>query len=211
MDFLGNVKRVKDHLQSVPRSMTPDESSLPALRGVGFTISRNDRAEQMVNRLDNAVLHDKDVANKDPADLFVEDVTRGYRVDVEPNGKPFLSLCLRTGTYVVRTAAGDQPIPLPPDEGFLKGSSTTSVPGDDEELYLHEAVGSWGGWSLVAKRPGRRVMPDESLDDGSQPDVPDVGVPLVTEFHATRGTLPARATARSTGCGPGPSTSRATA
>ncbi len=121
VDFLGNVKRVKDHLQSVPRSMTPDESSLPALRGVGFTISRNDRAEQMVNRLDNAVLHDKDVTNKDPADLFAEDVTRGYRVDVEPNGKPFLSLCLRTGTYVVRTAGRRSTDPPAPRRGVPQG------------------------------------------------------------------------------------------
>ena len=128
-------------------------------------------------------------------------MTRGYRVDVEPNVKPFLSLCLRTGTYMVRTAAGDQPIPLPPDEGFLKGSSTTSVPGDDEELYLHEAA-AVGGWSLVAERPGRRVMPDETIDDGTT-RCPDAGVPLVTEFHATPGRSRVCVTARRTGSGPG--------
>ena len=192
VDFAATVMRLKDHVKGKSRSMTADEASLPALRGVGFTVSRRDRAAHVVEQFDEATLHQQALEQTppQPANLFAEDVTRGYRVDVEPEGDRFRSLCERTGTYVVETPNGPEPILLPPDEGYTKGSSTTSVPDDKEELYLHEGVFSWAGWSLVAERPGQRVMPDETIDDGTTPTPTDPGVPLVTNFHATPGTLP---------------------
>ncbi|MEN0072560.1 MAG: hypothetical protein AAGC63_16395, partial [Propionicimonas sp.] len=93
----------------------------------------------------------------------------------------------RTGRYAIRTPQGSQPIAVPDDEGFAKGTSTTAVPGDDEELYLHDAVLSWAGWSLVAKRPGQTVSPEEEI--GAPAESTDPGVPLVTSFKPVPGTL----------------------
>ena len=150
--------------------MTPDESSLPALRGVGFTISRNDRAEQMVNRLDNAVLHDKDVTNKDPADLFAEDVTRGYRVDVEPNGKPFLSLCPADRNVRDPHAGRRSTGPPAPRRGVPQGGvHDVRSPATTRSCTSTKPSARGAAGASSRSDPADSVMPDESLDDGSNP------------------------------------------
>ncbi|MEY2414754.1 MAG: hypothetical protein QOH53_88, partial [Ilumatobacteraceae bacterium] len=190
MNVAASALRVKEHLAATQPSVTPDESALPALRSTGFTIVRRNRAELVVESLDAAVKHDQKETLGQPADLFAEDVTRGYRVDVDLDGSGrFLSLSERTGTYLMKTAGGDVPLNVPPDEGYSKAASTTAVP-DDNELYLHEAVTSWGGWSLVAKRPGLTVDTHEEHPDPPAPQEVDPGLPLVTSFKATPGSLP---------------------
>jgi hypothetical protein len=54
--------------------------------------------------------------------------------------------------------------PPPPirDEGYLKSAAASGersghpVPSDD--LYLHETIAAWDGWSLAAARPGKRIV-----------------------------------------------------
>ncbi len=170
-------------------SMTPDEGSLPALRGAGFTVVRDDRAEGVVGQFDQAVVAEGEVAGGAPPDLFAEDVTRGYYVDVDKDGRGFESLCRRVGRYAIRQPDGsEEPLSVPDDEGYVKGASTTSVPAD-EDLYLHEAVFSWAGWSLVAGRPGRRLDPAETIEDPPKPLEVDPGAPLVTAFTPAPGSL----------------------
>ncbi len=173
-------------------SMTPDEGSLPALRGAGLTVVRDERVESAVTAFDRTVLAQREVEQGRPADLWAEDVVRGYRVDVDRDGRGFASLCRRVGRYVLQRPGhpdGDEvEIPVDPDEGFVKGASTTAVPGDDE-LYLHDALLSWSGWSLVAGRPGRRITPEEQLPDHPKPLEHDDEVPLVTSFVPEPGSL----------------------
>ncbi len=170
-------------------TMTADEGSLPALRSNGFTVVHRDRVESVVEQTDRAVLAQAAVAADVPPDLFAEDVTRGYRLDVDRDGFGFRTLCAREGSYAVRRADGSQvPIPLPPDEGYVKGASTTSVPGDPD-VYLHEAMASWGGWSLVAGRPGHTVTTEETLDTSDPVPEASPDVPLLTSFRAQPGTL----------------------
>ena len=184
----ASALRLLLHLNQTQPSVTPDELSLPALRSTGFTLVHRNRAEDVVAQFDHAVLHDQDVQAAQPTNLFAEDVTRGYRLDVAADGSgDFRSLMQRTGHYAVLTPQGEQPIDVPPDEGYAKAASTTSVPDDEEELYLHEAVVSWGGWSLVATRPGLTVSPAEEIEQS--PATPDPGVPLVTSFKPSRGPL----------------------
>ncbi len=170
-------------------SMTPDEGSLPALRGAGLTVVRDERAESVVGQFDQTVKSEEAIAGQDPAEVFAEDVTRGYFVDVDKDGRGFASLCRRVGRYAVRQPDGsEEQLDVPPDEGYAKGASTTSVPGD-KELYLHEAMFSWSGWSLVAGRPGRRLTPEETLEEPDEPLEADPGVPLVTSFTPQPGSL----------------------
>ena len=49
---------------------------------------------------------------------------------------------------------------------------------------------SWGGWSLVAKRPGQLVNTDEDIEDPPLPRQTDPALPLVTTFKAAPGSLP---------------------
>jgi hypothetical protein len=170
-------------------SMTADEGSLPALRGAGFTVVRDERAESVVGQFDQMVKSEQQVAGSNPAELFAEDVTRGYFIDVDKDGRGFASLCQRVGRYAIRQPDGSETeLPVPPDEGYAKGASTTAVPGD-KELYLHEAMFSWSGWSMVAGRPGRRLTPEESLEEPDEPLEVDPVVPLVTSFTPAPGSL----------------------
>ena len=108
--------------------MDADEASIPALRSAGFTIARDARASQVVAHLDDAAGLEADHIAGTPTDLYAEDVTRGYRVDVEDKKRPnrWRSLPARTGSYSVRRAGPDVPLDVPADEGFVKGASTTS-------------------------------------------------------------------------------------
>ena len=106
-------------------------------------------------------------------DLWADDVIRGYRYEAETDGTvAFRSLVAGSAPTPTTPARGGVgrccARCLPPDEGYVKGSSTTSVPGD-EDLYLHEAIASWSGWSMVAPRPGAGVTEDELPDEGQSP------------------------------------------
>ena len=189
VDFAGNVQRITEHLEQQTRSMTDDESSLPALRTGGFTIARDGRAGRVVSILDKAVEHQKAHKSRTPADLFAEDVTRGYRLDVEDAKRPgrWLSLHEREGRYRVRRPGHTAvKLPIDSDEGYVKSASTTSVPGD-KDLYLHETLVGWDGWSLAAKRPGK---PIKNREAGTVNPSNPTDFPLFTEFEATPGTLP---------------------
>jgi hypothetical protein len=191
VDFAANLSRVKDELEGKTRSMTDDASSLPALRSGGFTISRDGRAGRTVGQFDHAADHDSDHASEAPADLFAEDVTRGYRLDVEDLNVAgrWLSLHQRVGRYTVGPPDDPSSVELQvePDEAYVKGASTSSVPGQND-LYLHETVVGWEGWSLAAKRPGNAITDAETAED-IPPDNP-TDFPLYTEFKAPPGTLP---------------------
>ena len=61
----------------------------------------------------------------------------------------------------------------------------------DPDLYLHESVFGWDGWSLTVKRPGQPIN-NTAVSDPPQPDAVEnpYPMPLVTHFDATPGTLP---------------------
>ena len=116
------------------------------------------------------------------AELYAEDLTRGYRLDVDKDGQGFRSLCERVGAYAVTKADGSTaPLVVPDDEGYVKGASASTVPGD-KDLYLHDALFSWSGWSMVAERPGRRLKPEDEIDTADEPLKTSPDVPLVTSF-----------------------------
>ena len=175
---------------------TGDRQPVAALRSGGLGVSRHGRAGQVAIEaagaaLKNAALEASATTTRKVV-LFTEDLLRGYRVDVQSQGKWF-SLCRREGDYrVVKTG---QPLAIKPDEGYVKGASTTGDGGDDH--YLHEAVFRWTGWSLVAARPGRKIAALESADSGLQgeevsdsQESADNGNGLAVRFRAQPGTLP---------------------
>ena len=183
---------------SQAETMASTTSSLPALRGAGLTVTRQGTAETVVGQFDHTLAHAEGERNGKRADLWADDVIRGYRWEAEKDGTgEFRSLVARVGTYTYHPSGGGaaQPVAVPAeDEGFVKGSSTTSVPGD-EDLYLHEAIASWSGWSMVTSRPGGGVTENDQLDGGQtplerDPDALDAGLPLETSFRARPGSLP---------------------
>jgi hypothetical protein len=190
VDFAGNALRLNDHLTETTRSMVTDAASLPALRTGGFTVARDARAGAVVSQVAETAQHEAAHAGGAPTDLFAEDVTRGYRLDVEDARQPerWKSLHRRVGAYRVEPAGAPAvDLPIGPDEGFAKGASSASVPGHEEDLYLHEALFGWDGWSLAAKRPGLAIT--NTGAEAVDPKNP-TAIPLYTSFDAEPGTLP---------------------
>ncbi|MEJ7757761.1 MAG: hypothetical protein WKF83_17085 [Nocardioidaceae bacterium] len=95
--------------------MTPDAESLPALRGAGFTLYRQRRAQKIVDGWDVAARREEQRRNGGPPELWAEDVTRGYRIDVAEESDPdaWRSLHGRTGSYALRTDTPGERLPLP--------------------------------------------------------------------------------------------------
>jgi hypothetical protein len=175
---------------------TGNRQPVAALRSGGLGISRHGRAGQVAMDAAAAALKnqalDSTAAKSRQIVLHTEDLLRGYRVDVQHEGRWF-SLSAREGDYTLLKTG--QPLPLPPDEGYVKGASTTGDGSDDH--YLHESVFRWTGWSMVAPRPGRRLSAAEDPDSGLQgeevtEDVTpaDNGNGLAVRFRAARGSLP---------------------
>jgi len=198
--------------------MTPDESSLPALRGSGLTLYRDRRARKIVNGWDNAKDQDDQHTAGTELDLFAEDVTRGYRLDVAEISEPdtWFSLQARVGAYALRTAVPGERLALPvaepirPDEGYVKAASASHNAAEPDVAYIHEAIVGWEGWSLAAPRPGNRIGQHrvEPPDDPAG-EPPGFALPLEVTFRPSPAVCRDFDSAARTGCGPGWSTWRA--
>ncbi|WP_277369609.1 hypothetical protein [Rhodococcus rhodochrous] len=201
--FLADLARRRTELlaskegNNNARSMTPDASSLPALKSAGLLISRHNRAAQLVRHFDHAAKHEHQRNNGDPATLWAPDVTRGWRVEVSDTRsatEEWLSLHRRIGRYEL-VAKGEIPqllqVQPKPDEGYLKAVSTSSnEPSPQADQYLHETLAGWDGWSLAVKRPGRPQNETDTVAGDAEPDVADTEFPLAVRFRVAPGSLP---------------------
>ena len=181
--------------------------TLPARRDVGFTVSQVDRLSgAMGQTLARAPRFQQAVARPPAApgdraagavpDLFSDDATSGYRVDVSRNGGPYRSLMRRHITY--RIAGGANRADIVTVEAHDEGMVDPIIPVQqyDQEGNPHLLVGEelFGidGWSLAAPRPGPKVVAEEAggptvapVDPGPAP-----GYPLTIQNRAEPGTLP---------------------
>jgi hypothetical protein len=189
LKLVGLARTVGQHLGD---QGSDEQMSLPALRDGGVTIVRRERAGAVAARVDQAARNDQAIASDTAAELYAQDVTRGYRLDVidAQGAHEWRSLTRRVGTYRLDRGAGGVvplPIPLGPDEGYVKGASATSSAKAPEDLYQHEALLGWEGWSAVTARPGATLV-------GENPEEPPAqamkGFPLLATFEPEPGSLP---------------------
>ncbi|MEU8958022.1 hypothetical protein AB0C93_27390 [Streptomyces sp. NPDC048518] len=172
----------------------------PAARGAGITLLHSDRDRQLAGLIgadvSRRVASRKVAAGAEEAVLTATELLRGYRVDiglVDPaTGRVtrWRSLLRRRGRYTVRRP-GQQPVEIQvrPDEGLVRASTVTVDTADDRQLYGHQAVFGWDGWSLAAPRPGRIIGLEQQVEAPAPPVSPDV--PLDTKFAPEPGSLPA--------------------
>lgn len=115
--------------------------------------------------------------------LHAEDVIRGHRFDVLPMSDTtpvWRTLHQRVGRYVFGTTA---PVALPAatngvDEGTSVPTPTTAAGTANTpppDMYLHESILRWSGWSMAAPRPGPQIEPDDSV--GPNPNNPASSTP----------------------------------
>ena len=194
---------------------SPDEQGLPALQTAGISVVRPNvrpRLQDIFRRMYALNRHlagvegrpDVPIAAGGPSpagtdEVFAEDVTRGYRIDVRDTAASgWLSLCGRVGTYAFLDLGAPKTIE---DEGFVQMSATEAVRRPVHRvLRAHETLFTWDGWSLVAPRPGEAILPAASPRNEDTPQAPgDHGVVpntavtsfrLETTFTAKDGSLP---------------------
>ena len=107
---------------------SPDDDALPALRSGGISVVRTGRAVRMSERFKDAAAKNWNLGTATPPDLWAEDVTRGYRVDVEDMGV-WRSLCQRNVSYLVNR--DPQVLPEPQaDEGVVTAAATALRPSN---------------------------------------------------------------------------------
>jgi hypothetical protein len=191
---------------------SPEETGLPVLRNGGLSLVKPNRAEIIHLRTIQSYAYNSFAANLDaspilpllapeppppPTDeLFAEDVTRGYRIDVlDDQTNQWRSLCQRVGEYDFGGGLVESGLQ---DEGFIVLGATSKLNPDpnDATMRIGETLISWDGWSLVAPRPGQIILdeyedPEKTVNKTEYPSNPAVTVfPLSTSFQAAGGTLP---------------------
>jgi len=178
----------------------PRRTGVPGLRNAGLMLVHRQRGVALENVFgrakannDQLLNHQQDlmngVANPVPApEFWAEDLVRGFRMDIwDSTTGHWQSLCRRTAAYEVD---GQPPVMVQEEEGIVRLAATESPDPNSAPglLWLHENVMSWTGWSLCAPQPGKRVNPDDDVDD-EEARVPS-GLPLRSRFAALPGSLP---------------------
>jgi len=173
----GQVHRTAD---------TPNRQPAPALRTGGLQLAASGRALRLVRALETSAQINTAAEGGAPPELYAEDLTRGYRVDVyDGKASKWRSLCRRVGQYHFK----DGEITLThEDEGYVSMGVTESADGSSTDLYLHESLLRWEGWSLVATRPGRMIDNEDTVQQAENKAHPDFG--LEASFKAAPRTLP---------------------
>ena len=173
LDFAGNMRR----WLGVPRAYNaPDDGGLPSFRTCGLALVKRARGFKLAAGLAAALKNNQAVEASPPGVdanlpvlLYADDLVRGYRVDIFDKAQPkWKSLCKRIGKYSF--PGSSQPPQRIPDEGYVKGASASStVDGaSDDDLYLHETMFQWEGWSLSAPPPGKTIVA-ENYDNNGNP------------------------------------------
>ena len=200
--FANTLGRLRDPLRR--SEATPSEAGAPALRSAGFSVARDQHGDQLLTDLLGNRAKNNDIESGNPVIFDAEDLVRGFRIDVfdedAPDGARWFSLHRRQSKHKIKdlSGAGDSISLEVEDEGYIKGVSATSErvdhPNASDDLYLHETVFGWEGWSLSAPRPGKRIVEPGEGDVGSTlaRHDPDAGNPhaIVTDVAVEPGTLP---------------------
>jgi hypothetical protein len=165
-----------------------------ALQGAGITVFCDDRDAWLATGIGDDSAHK---TGGTAPELTAAQLVRGYRIDVatvSTSGAlgPWRSLCRRKGSYTIRRA-GQPPFPIAgitEDEGFIKSSTITRPETTANELYVHQALFGWDGWSLVAPLPGKTLNRHTNEPEAANPPV-SKDFPLDTKFVPVPGSLPA--------------------
>lgn len=176
----------------------PGESGVPALRTSGIGVVRGGHAATLNEALNRSGAINRMLESEPPqlADLHAEDLVQGYRADVrEERTADWRSLHRRIGTYAVPASPGI--VPELADEGWAQ-LAVTSPTGGKPELYLHETLLTWDGWSLSAPRPGKAISRSPRAPAEGEPETQPqrmanqamTTLGLETSFRVEPGTLP---------------------
>jgi hypothetical protein len=191
--------------ESVPQrpEVFDPATTLASLRSGGLSLFADSRALSMLATFNRSKELNADLENNTPqkSPFCAEDLTRGYRLDVWDSVTGDWHSLHRKNT---RIRVGEQEIELTveDEEGFFQAAATQAAPNEDgsrdsTDIYLHEAIVRWAGWSLSAETVGihltRAADPDRAIPNPAEPDPENEAVtPFKLTSSAThiKGSLP---------------------
>jgi hypothetical protein len=180
-------------LQLAANSGADDSEGMPAPRAPGIAVTRSGHASVLAQRFAAASQNNKQLGADPPqaVTLFAEDVTRGFRFDIFDAQSGWHSLHSRNGSYVFLNHP-DGPLTLTiADEGASQLAATHRVDGTADvqaQLYIHESLMQWKGWSLAVPHPGKAISKTGPATITSH--AISGGFPLEVNFTRVAGTLP---------------------
>lgn len=163
-----------------------EKGELPALRSSGLSVVRTGNAVVVADRFRAALELNQAFLKRKELTFFAEDLIQGYRVDVwDETAQKWRSLCQRVGTYAFLRNGREVTLE---DEGYVSQGITQAADGSSDDVYTHESIFAWDGWSLVAPRPGRAIDPDDNVADLQSKAA--TAFRLETRFKPAPGSLP---------------------
>jgi hypothetical protein len=189
------------------------EQALSALRSAGISVMADDRAAQLLQTIKDNKSFDAALTSKQsslPRPFNVLDLVRGYRVDIfSSQTNQWHSLHRRNETFTFGPSA-DPVLHRDDQEGFTQ--LAVAQPADDPtrpvdgvaraagapqpgtDLYVHERVARWNGWSLSLQRPGkalnRSADPAKAKDDDATMNEPVTPFKMKSAFTPVARSLP---------------------
>jgi len=180
----------------------PDErvsAAPPSTRGTGLSLIRHNRALKLAKALLRSANNFNRIIAGQEVLLYSDDLLRGYRIDIwdETAGR-WDSLCRRDAQYrfpLAGSALKTEGIAVKDEEGVL--SMAASRPRSSEstpirDLYVHEIVAQWEGWSLVVPHIGSYIGTEDELAAEQRKSTPpaDFEYQVETEFRVPKNSLP---------------------
>jgi hypothetical protein len=177
------------------------EATLPALRSGGFSLFADRRGLYLLDTLKQGKAFNSAVeaGGAQPRPFFAEDLVRGYRLDIwDSHTNAWHSLHRRSGEYLI----GDEEFATEEEEGFVQLAVAQPAKGadpPDKDLYIHEAIARWAGWSLSVQRPGKhlsrhadpaKAIPPDGEDPDYLEDQPETPFKVTVKYRVTPGSLP---------------------
>jgi len=118
--------------------------------------------------------------------LFADDLTLGYRMDVQPEdmGGKWFSLHKRNNKYsFINSGNSYIDIPdMPVDEGYIQIGAAEEDTSSGKQLKIGEAITRWDGWSLSVPPVGS-ALNEPTIDED---EIHDKSKPGATEKEAAK-------------------------
>ena len=186
-------------------------TTLPYIRSGGFSLFADDRALKLLATFGQSNTLNTNIVNSPPADpinnptpFYAEDLVRGYRLDIwSSRDNKWHSLHLRNAVYSIGesdkyTVSSDK------EEGFVQLAVTQAAPNQDgsqdtDDMFLHEAIARWTGWSLSVHMPSKHLTRSadqkKALPSSNDPTDPEnepiTPFKMKTNFKIVKHSLPA--------------------